>query len=203
MRIGINVPNELLQRVKAIRPGVNVSQICREALEEYACQAERIMEQVDSDGMGEYALRLAEADGSPLVEPDWVGYALQDARDWVSTVDTKDWESLFHHLNFLRKQGRGDEYWPGIHWSEHDGKGWYHRWRENEEWIVWQYDNGNDSDLHAKAQETYARTWLSYVNEVRRMQNQILEERRKAILAERESAWQELAKPEIPPHLRG
>ena len=50
MRIGINVPNELLQRVKAIRPEVNVSQICREALEESARNAERVRARVAADG---------------------------------------------------------------------------------------------------------------------------------------------------------
>ena len=32
MRIGINVPNDLIEQVKAIAPDVNVSHICREAL---------------------------------------------------------------------------------------------------------------------------------------------------------------------------
>ena len=36
MRIGINVPNGLLDRVKQIRPEVNVSQVCRGALEQSA-----------------------------------------------------------------------------------------------------------------------------------------------------------------------
>ena len=33
MRIGVNVPNELLERVKEIEPRVNISSICRKAIE--------------------------------------------------------------------------------------------------------------------------------------------------------------------------
>ena len=41
MRLGINVPDELLRRVKEIRPRVNVSQVCRQALERYVDIAEQ------------------------------------------------------------------------------------------------------------------------------------------------------------------
>ena len=61
MRIGINVPNDLIKQVKAIDPDVNVSHICREALKSYVANAGRVAERVVGDGMEDHALRLAQA----------------------------------------------------------------------------------------------------------------------------------------------
>ena len=57
MRIGVNIPDELLQRVREIRPEVNVSQICRQALEDRAALAERVKAQVEEDGIGTHIQR--------------------------------------------------------------------------------------------------------------------------------------------------
>ena len=73
MRIGINVPNELLQRVKQIRPELNVSQVCRDALEYRASVIERAGTQAALDGVDHYVDRLDQSVKKPLVEPDWVG----------------------------------------------------------------------------------------------------------------------------------
>ena len=49
MRVGINVPDELLRRVKEIRPQVNVSQVCRQALERCVEIAEMAKAQAIAD----------------------------------------------------------------------------------------------------------------------------------------------------------
>ena len=108
MRIGINVPNELIQRVKQANPKVNLSQICRTSLEEYATKSERAQEYAfaNHEEMEEVAIRLIETDERPLVAPDWIGYGLQDARDWVRTVDIHEWERFFDIYDFLfRRDG--------------------------------------------------------------------------------------------------
>ena len=65
MRIGVNIPNELMNRVKEIRPPVNVSQVCREALEERAMTHDRVLSQVASDGVDDQVFRLAESLPNP------------------------------------------------------------------------------------------------------------------------------------------
>ena len=75
MRIGVNIPDKLLRRVKNIRPEVNVSQVCRQALEDRAALAERVKKQVEEDGMEAHTRRFFEPGHAPLPEPDWVGYA--------------------------------------------------------------------------------------------------------------------------------
>ena len=94
MRIGVNIPDELLQRVRVLRPEVNVSQICRQALEDRAALAERVKAQVEGDGMGTHIQRFLGPNYAPLPEPDWVGHAMDDARSWVESVDPSEWHSL-------------------------------------------------------------------------------------------------------------
>ena len=96
MRIGINVPSELMKKVKAIRPAVNVSQICREALDERVRVGERAIAQAEADGVDEQVVRLAESLGNSLIEPDWETYALEDAREWVREGDGPDELGVVH-----------------------------------------------------------------------------------------------------------
>ena len=204
MRIGINVPNELIKQVKAIDLEVNVSQICREALKSYVSEAGRITERVTSDGMDEHALRLAQAYEYPIVDPDWVGYALDDARDWVSTVEPEEWERFFSLYDFLK--ARGDELTNmQNHTSGPDGgpvRGYHYWYKKHEDWFEWKYDVGNE-DVHKNARGEYERAWLGYVEKVREKQLQHIEEERQRVMAERRKAWKARPEPEVPPQLLG
>ena len=209
MRIGINVPNELLHRVKRIYPEVNVSQVCREALEYLANLAERTAAQAASDGVDYHVERLDKAVPKPLVEPDWVAYALRDARDWVRNIRTEGWERFIVQLDALRKQGRDGLDMVDI-WSQSssvyaDGvKGLRDRLKENEEWFIEQYEaeamTGISShiDLHQKAIEQYGRAWLGYISEVKRLLKKRRKEEYDQLMAERADRRRSLPKPELP-----
>ena len=80
-------------RVKEIQPEVNVSQICRQVLEDGAALAERVKAQVEEDGMESHIQRFFEPNHAHLAELAWVGYAMDDARTWVETVDPHFWHS--------------------------------------------------------------------------------------------------------------
>ena len=54
MRIGINVPDELLKELKQVRPEVNVSQVCREALANRVEVARRAADRAIGDGVDEH-----------------------------------------------------------------------------------------------------------------------------------------------------
>ncbi len=202
MRIGINVPNELLERVKAIRPEVNVSQVCREALEEYVHKSDRIAEQVAVDKLDEHITRLAESDLYPLVEPDWEGFALEDARDWLSKATHKDWDAFCDNRDFLKRNRREDETWfADVHGID-DVRRFWHRKDEHEDWLLYQYEVDWNSSALADAREKYEHTWIAYLEEVRRLWEQRRREEREKVMAERRKNWQTLKEPKIPPQLQ-
>ena len=207
VRIGINVPNELLQRVRKITPEVNVSQVCRDALERRASVAERAAAQAVSDGVDYQVDRLYQSIPKPLPKPDWEALAYEDARGWIRNFKPERLQWFIETLDFLRENGR-DVLDMVPHWSmgsvyAEGVKGFYHRREENTEWFIEQYEIEEMSgiNLHQSVMEEYSRAWLSYVNEVVRL----LEERRKdeyeRQMAEREERRQPLPKPELPPRI--
>ena len=117
MRIGINVPDRVLNRIKALDPEVNVSKMCREALEDCCAVLERARARVASDGVLEQVVRLSEGQ---LIEPDWVGYALDDARDWVNAISPRGWSSFFRFYDSLKSAGK-DVAWVGPRLPVHHG----------------------------------------------------------------------------------
>ena len=205
MRLGINVPDELLRRVKEIRPRVNVSQVCRQALQRYVDIAEQAKAQVAADHVDAHVDRLAQDVKAPPIEPDWVAYALDDARDWIQEVTPEDWKWFIDESNFLRKKGRDEAEMVGD-WSGHVGeRGLRHRlYHENSEWYDYQFEehymNGGP-DPHVKAREEYSRAWLGYVNEVRRKLENRYKEEYDRVMAERAEYRRSRPDPELPQQL--
>ena len=205
MRIGINVPNDLLTQVKQIRPEINVSQVCREALEHRVEVARRVTQAI-GNAVGEHVNRLAQSVARPPTEPDWVAHALDDARAWVEAVTPEIWERFTYQADFLRTQGR-DEAEMVTLWSEEgEGvKGFQKHLDENREWFVSQYDlqfeTGTGPDPRVKAEREYARAWLGYVNEVRRLLERHHKEEYDRVMAERALYRQSRPAPKLPPQL--
>ncbi|MCE2404987.1 MAG: hypothetical protein J4F43_07500 [Dehalococcoidia bacterium] len=207
MRIGINVPNQLLQQVKQIRPEVNVSKACREALEHHVEVAQRAMGQAASDGVAEHVARLARSAAAQMIEPDWIAGALDDARDWIRTVTPDGWDQFMHQSEVLRRQGR-DETEMVESWSARGGgKGLLVRLNEHAEWFVYQFDlqsmPGGGLSPREKARGEYSRAWLNYVHEVRRLLEQHFKDEYDRVMTERAEYRRALPKPELPPQLVG
>ena len=212
MRIGINVPNDLLNRVKAVQPPVNISRVCRESLTKLADNHDLAVERVRSDGTVERVLRFFSEEGELLVEPDWVGYALDDAAAWVSNVSPDDWDEFWARHGRLERVD-GDMLWLVEHQPRSAGtKGWHERHEENGEWIIAQYDEqfargvSSGRNITQECRQEYGRAWLSYVEEVRRQQLAYIEAKRQALLAEwereKEEAMRSRQAPELPPQLQ-
>ena len=195
MRIGINVPNGLVQRVKEVNPDANFSQLCRDALEDYATRSERAREYCfgNLEDMQDTARKLIETDERPLLAPDWTRYGLEDAREWVRTVDIKEWERFFELYDFFLKRDGKEE---ANSFVDHAGgpngvKRFHDRWFEHEEL----FDLLMDQDIDVPRQEyerDYYDAWLSYALEARRMYRDLVETERERILAERESNRQNI-----------
>ena len=197
MRIGINIPNELMKRIEPFRSEINLSQVCREAIERLATTHERVKERVAGDGVEEHVMRLAQ---QPLIEPDWVGYALDDARGWVMAVDLEDWDEFWYRHDFFKEKGE-DLTWL-IDGFPQEGTKWFSiRHIENSAWFIQEFKKSVNSDAHERARKEYASTWLSYVNEVRRKQLQHYDDIHKKTLADRERALRERPEPGVPSHL--
>ena len=202
MRIGINVLDELLKQVKQVRPEVNVSQVCRDALADHVEVARRAAARAVSDGVDEHVQRLNRSVAKPPIEPDWEAYALDDARAWVRLVTPEAWEQFVYQADFLRRNGR-DEIEMVSLWSHGDrGVGLAYRLNENREWLMSQYDLdfefGTNSNPRETAVRKYGRAWLGYVHEVRRLLDKHRKDEYERVMAERAEQRRSRPDPELP-----
>ena len=195
MRIGVNIPDKLLQRVKKIRPEVNVSQVCRQALENRTTLAERVMVQVEEDGMESHIQRFFERNHAPLPEPDWVGYAMDDARSWVESVDPNEWHIVNGSYDrFVDKE-------KCIELITEIGIAFYRRWRDHLDWCSQRYRRG-DPGARYEAVSKYRNAWLAYYCDVRHLEEQLMAERHQERMADLEAGWKSRLEPALPRHLR-
>ncbi len=202
MRIGINVPNELLKRVKAIQPEVNVSQICRNALEEFAQRSDRVVAQAADDDIKKHLEKIGQSDLFPLVEPDWEGMALEDARDWLTRATAENWDRYLEIRHFLERQGRENETWfADVHGID-EVKRFPHREQEHREWLLAQYEINPELQAITEARERYQRAFVDYLEEVRKLWEKQQKGKREKEMAERRARWETLRQPEVPPQLQ-
>ncbi len=205
VRIGINVPNELLQKVKQIKPEVNVSQICREALRDHVESYERAVDQADSDGVDQHLIRLADSNVGYPMEPDWEALGFEDARDWIRAVTPEIWEQFTRQYEFRIRRNWNTEEMFDI-WSQLGGSGGYgKRVYENNDWFDAQceVDDGGEAILsaHEKSRKGYSRAWLGYVLEVKRRLEQHRMHEYEKLKAEWEKYRQSSPDVELPPLL--
>lgn len=195
MRIGVNVPDKLLRRVREIRPEVNVSQVCREALEARATLAERVSAKVEEDGMASHIHRFFEPAFAPLPEPDWVGMGMDDARSWIESIEPREW----HEMNsFYDRSLDQENCTPLVIDIEME---FNRRLRDHREWFSQCYMRGH-MGAREEALSIYRDAWLTYYREVRGLEDQLMEERRAELMAEYEEGWKSRPGPALPPHLR-
>ena len=198
MRIGINVPNELVARVKAVRPEVNVSQVCRNALEDIASRAERAAEQAAKEDRLTKAIRaFAESENASLVEPDWEAMAYEDARKWIEGLDTEGWWDFIEDRDLWAGDGRLDGFWS----VQVDAMvGCHQRRRDHQDYLFRQFRV--DCDAYNEMQHQYLSAWRGYVDEVSREVDQRLKDEQARVEAERTAAGHSRPAPSLPPWMR-
>ena len=205
MRIGINVPNELLKQVKEIRPEVNVSQVCREALQNYVELARTATALASMNGMDELVGQLDESVGKPMIEPDWEAFGFEDAQNWVRAVTPEIWDRFIYQHDFLLREGRDPAELVDSWSSDGDVRGFNRRQSDHFDWFSEQHEllieAGIYVNLLEKALTKYARAWLAYVNEARRRLEKLRKERYDKVMAERAESWQARPEPEAPEQL--
>jgi len=168
MRLGINIPNSLYKRMDPIKQVVNISQICRDAIEEWVNAYERSMEKAKQDGMEEVADELRQT-WKPY-EVDWQAIGREDARIWAQKAKPEHFEIFAHNLRVGRGHGRT----PGI-WMAPilpDTPFYGERQGEHKEWFIQQSELNLETNPYLRAQEEYERGWTSYLIAILNMAKQ-------------------------------
>jgi hypothetical protein len=158
MRLGINVPNSLYKRMAAIKHRVNITQVCRDAIEEWVNAYEKAIENIKETEMDEIVNQLKET-WEPYVV-DWEELGRQDAKIWAEKATPEQFDIFAHNLKAGRSLGRIPGTWmaPIIPDTPIYGQ----RQNEHEEWFIRQYEKGGGYP-YLKAQEDYERGWTSYL----------------------------------------
>ena len=207
MRIGINVPDKVVKLIKSLDPEANISQICREALASHSTVLEHARTEIADEDLDDIIEGLEQSAPYPEIEPDWEKYAWQDAQDWIRALTPNDWHhflyrydhykddsrKLYMHARFFATRSRGEV------------KTVDERIMENDPWFWRQAIIGGNAAVqkaYEKAENDYIRTWLAYVNELRRKCLQGRAAKNEEILANRQMARLSRPEPELPLHLQ-
>jgi len=207
MRIGINVPDKVIKLIKQLDPEANVSQICREALTSYSAVLERARTEITDEDMDDIIEHLEQSAPYPQFEPDWAEYAWQDAQDWTRTITPHDWHYFLYNYDRYKDNSRQlytHAQFYGIR-SRGEVKNFTDRSMENEDWFWREAVIGGNSarqKAYEKAENDYIRTWLAYVNEVRRRCLQYRAEKNEEVVADRQKARLSRPEPELPAQLQ-
>ena len=164
----ITLENSLYKRMSPIKQVVNISQICRDAIEEWVYAYERSMEKAKQDGMEEIANELSEA-WKPY-KVDWQAIGREDARIWAQKAKPEHFEHFAHNLRVGRGHGRT----PGI-WMAPilpDTPFYGERQGEHKKWFIQQFELVLDANPYLIAQEEYERGWTSYLIAILNMAKQ-------------------------------
>ena len=168
MRLGINIPNNLYKRMEPIKQRVNISQICRDAIEEWVNAYERGLEQAKQDEMEELVNQLKQALKPYVV--DWEELGREDARIWAQKATSEDFEHFAHNLKVGRGHGRTPGIWMAPHLPNTPFYG--QRQAENKEWFKQQLDKNSDANPYQIAEEEYERGWTSYLIAILNLANE-------------------------------
>ena len=170
MRLGISIPDELHRRLDPLKQYINVSQICREAIEErIRCYEKALASGSDKD----IALAMEEAWKEELkmreiVDVDWGRLGSEDVRPWVTAAGLRDWNYLHHRQGIIDKQGRSR--WEVPPPAVEGAKTFEDRWFELQGRILEQDEHFHDwlnerGGLDGEAaQREYMSVWLAYTD---------------------------------------
>ncbi len=184
---------------------MNVSQVCREAIQHHVRVSQRARKKAQSGSIMEQIARLDELLPKPIVEPDWETLAIKDAEEWVKRVNPEAWNTFVNQSDFFRREGRDESVMIDSWSSSADVKGPDIRLWENRDWLIEQYDleilTGTDSNHREQARKEYARAWLAFVYEVRHLLEKHRKEELHRIMNERAKSLEARPIPELPEHL--
>ena len=211
MRIGINIPNELLKRLEPLKPELNISQVCREALEAKAESYERMQARLESDAIGPAIARLMQQEEKFLavISFDWQMLGWEDAASWVKAASDDNWNDLLDELQWLDEHNRPQ--WEMRHLFIDGVKLFHHREMELRARMkeMQQENAGFDRWLHRRyggidykaIERDYMTAWTAYVIAVWERYCQSQQEQAEERRNRRQEAYRSRPQPELPEHL--
>ena len=106
VRIGVNIPNELMRRLEPLKPDLNISQVCREALEAKAASHERMLARLGDSEIQAAIDRVWEQEEEfrAAVEVDWEQLGYEDASSWVKAASWDEWDELIEWLDLCKER---------------------------------------------------------------------------------------------------
>ena len=207
VRIGINIPNDLTRRLEPLKPELNVSEVCREALVAKAESYERMIAGLDNEHIQSAVGAVWEQEREYLVviEVSWEALGCEDAAAWVIAAKLEDWEHLHHRQAVIENQGRPSWGFPppvieGVKdFTERRGEFRSRVQRQGDDFVDWLYEEHGGID-YGVAEREYMTAWLSYTNAVWKLICQKREEHQQRLRSDREEARRNRPVPEVPRH---
>ena len=204
MRIGINISNALHRRLKAIGEPVNVSQVCRDAIENIVAQHEQLAARVDRDDLRGVTAAFATDDDEQWADIDWREYGWTDARDWFRKVTREQYDRFVYDREFYLRTSRSpDDTLVLVGWAPSiEGVAGFYGWfDQHRDMLEKEYDRleewGLDGTPHYDAQREYNTAWLEYFGVV----HKLIEEAREERMREKQRRRAQFPEPELPTHL--
>ena len=224
MRIGINIPDELHERLQPLKSTMNISEICREALEAHAKKYEENVGWLDSDSARQVAKETCEKEKQreALVEVDWESIGYQDAKDWVQAATLSDWDEWNRCRNHPNPLSQNTVWVHGRHVREGmtggrfvspgEARTFFERHRAytervyqqgNEfwEWMSEEYDGLGPVFDYGAAERDYGRGWMAFTTAAWEMICQLRKEYQQRWQRELVESRQSRPEPEIPEHI--
>lgn len=224
MRIGINIPKELHQRIQPLKGTMNISEICREAIEARVKKYEEFVGWLDSESAKQVVAEICEKEleRKAMVEVDWETLGYRDGKDWAAAATLADWDYWNHCRNHPDRSSQNTIWVHGRHVRDGMTRGKFvspgsartflQRHREYDElihkqdadfweWLAEEYDGLGPFHEYGTAERDYGRGWMAYTTAVWEMICQLREERRLHWQCEREEEHRNLPPPEVPEHL--
>ena len=212
MRIGINIPNELMRRLEPLKPELNISQVCRDALLSKAEQYENAMRHL-ADERTNNALNEAfeqESKFRAIIDVDWEAKGYENAILWVQHATLKNWNDL-HKLRAIKREQGHLEWEAELPLFSDEGKrvpcfdelyrDYYdRRLAQGDEFYDWleAQDVRIDWDY---AHNAYGQSWLAYVDAAWNVICEWRERDRLVLRKQRADARARRPAPAVPEHL--
>ena len=196
MRIGINIPDELLKRMEPLKNVTNISQVCRNSIKNYVESFERAASRIEKEGMSKVAERLSNELVPDVI--DWELLGIEDAKMWVQVAKVEDFKILLERLKEIEKQGRSTEevLIPRLQGV----KVFEQRSYEQGEWFDKQIESDPLINPYVEAKLTYQRGKVSYIMAVWKKAESIAQEKYKAKVDElqknRQKAHEQITVPD-------
>jgi hypothetical protein len=168
MRIGINIPNELLERLKPLKSTHNISEICREALKNYIESYEKASQGTGGDDMTAIANRLYQEHTKKTPRVDWEAIGRENAKKWAESASLQDFEDVIHNITIHR--GKGAE--PGEFlggWRIPEGCRFENAQQKHEDWFERQFELDERPNYYILAKQNYNTGWVTYLTAVWQM----------------------------------